>query len=374
MKRLIIAAALVCFAAANASGHNPGHSSYRDPGFRYVWLEDNEYYRPRINASLDVDMWFDNRELKSDYSKDLTYFGLMARPLLSLHWGKGNSLFAGGTLTLDFGDRDYRRDPEVNVYYRYEDPSFSAYAGVFPRSVAMGDYPSMFFSGSTHLYDRNLEGALLQYRGRLGYVEAAVDWLSMIHDDNREKFVVFSSGKITTGNRKFHAGYYASMFHYSVSDNDDGVVDNLLAYPYVGFQLSSGRYAKGEYQLFSVNAGWAQAMQRDRKNENKWLDPGGFQGSVRFERWKWGVENIIYIGENLMPLFDRYDTRLYQGTDFYRTEKDIYNRTELFWTPVHDEAKKLKIRAIFHYDGKSFGSQQLVTFSLTLNRKTIGRW
>lgn len=369
MKKILLIAVFGIISAAGLSAQH--HSS---EGFRYFWL-DEDYYnsRPRVYLSLDVDMRFDNREYKSDYVEDLTIFGLRALPQVELRWGR-NSLFGGGTFHLDFGDRRYRRNPEVVFYYRYQDARFSAYAGIVPRKEVMGDYPSVFFSDSVRYYDSNIDGALFQYRGRLGYAEIGADWLNMIHGDEREKFVIFSSGKIMTRNRKFFAGYYASMFHHSVSDNDDGVVDNLLAYPYVGFQLLSGSYRPKRHQLLRISAGWIQAMQRDRKYEDEWRSPGGLQASVRFERWKWGAENTFYWGKNLMPLYSSYGPGLYQGDPFYRTEENFYNKTEVFWTPIHSADKKLKVAAVFHYDGKKINSQQLVTFSILLNKETIGRW
>lgn len=327
----------------------------------------------RLKPVMEVDFqtWFDNREYKSDLTPDQTLFGLMVTPELGLQWEGRHSLMFGTNLTVDFGNRGRERDPEFIVYYNYRGERFNAYAGVFPRRKVLGDYPSLFFSDSVRYYDSNMEGALFQYRGRRGYVELACDWLSMMSDTEREKFVIFSSGKLVTENRKFFAGYYASMFHHSVSYTEDGVTDNLLFYPNVGVDLTGLR--RGNLYKIMFKLGWVQGLQRDRKHENKFLNPGGLQAELRLEKWKLGIYNTLYCGGNLMPYYDRYGPGLYMGDAFYRTDGDVYDRLELYWNPVHNERMDLKISSVHHYDGKRWGWQQLITLAINLNGNNM-RW
>ncbi len=332
--------------------------------------------RPRLAAELSFDTWFDNRELKSEFSPDLTFFGMMITPELGLNWHGEQGwhrLMAGTNVTINFGDRRYRKNPEFIFYYNYTDKHFSVYAGVLPRRKAIGDYPHMFFSDSVRFYDTNIDGALFQYYGGRGYVELACDWLSMISDHDREKFVLFSSGRLNFFDRKLYAGYYASMFHHSVSYLDDGVVDNFLAYPYVGTNLEWGERHEKNYTFLDIKAGWVQAMQRDRSWDNKFRKPAGVQLEIHFEKRGFGIDNTLYLGDGLMPYYDRYGAGLYQGEPYYRTDHDIYNRLEVYWRPLRDSMKDLKISSVHHFDGKKWGWQQLIIFSIRLDRSTVNR-
>ncbi|WP_304401614.1 hypothetical protein [uncultured Alistipes sp.] len=340
-----------------------------------VWLSAPRASAQEVVWGASFDFFFDNREYKSAINWPQTLFGARIAPELGVSWDDGrHTLMMGYSMLANFGAKPFQTDNELFGYYQYASPRFRAWAGVIPRNRTIGDYPSAFFSDSVRYYDPNLTGLLLQYVGGRGYVEFGCDWNSMITDDRREKFLLFSSGRINKG--LFYAGYHLSMYHHAGRNNEeDGVVDNVLLHPHVGLDLA--RVAGME--VLSVQGGWLQAFQNDRKYVGEYVTPGGFQLEVKAQMWKFGIFNTLYAGKNLMPYFVGdpdldYGPGLYWGEPWYRTTSDVYDRLEIYWQPVHNEQMKLRVASVHHYDGKKWGWQQKVLFSVNLGqRKMFGK-
>lgn len=155
-----------------------------------------------------------------------------------------------------------------------------AYAGVVPRSRMIGEYSGAFFSDSVKYYDPNLTGLLLQYMGGRGYVEFGCDWNSMFSKTTREKFLLFSAGRLGLGARQmFFVGYNLTMYHHAGWDSSeepdptvgDGVVDNVLVEPFVGVDFT--RIVPCMQEL-SLRAGWINGFQNDRQVCGRLCDAG----------------------------------------------------------------------------------------------------
>lgn len=324
----------------------------------------------KLEANLDFRVRFDNREYKSEFSKAKTLFGFKLAPEAGLRWGGDNRLMGGMDLTRHFGAwGDDQPKPELILYYAYENRrNFTAYAGIF-QNDKLAKYPRMFISGSRKFYDPLIEGAMFRWFGTCGQVELSCDWNGMIAETKREKFVIQSAGFLRHG--VFSAGYYLMIHHFSITKTpaaDEGVIDNILAYPYIGAEMVFGAEKN---TLLGIKAGWVQALQNDRAHEDKFVKPGGFMAEIDFKWRSFGCDNALYLGDDLMPYYDRYGSELYPGDPFFRTDHGIYNRLELFWQPNLKEGLALKISTVHHYDGRTWNWQQLAIFSVKLNRKTF---
>ena len=333
-------------------------------------------YAQQLDYGLDFRVRFDNREYKSEFSDDKTLFGLKLVPEAGVKWGAGR-LMAGVDLTRHFGAKgEDQPDPELILYYGYDNKrNFKAYAGVFQRDK-MVRYPRVILSGSKNFYDPNIEGAMFRYYGGKGYAEVACDWNSMITDTQYERFVLFWAGNIALkqfeGSR-LSVGGYGSMHHFAGSEQDRGVVDNVLFYPYVEYHFNIGgrpewRWLATVYRSF-VRAGWVQALQNDRENVDEYVTPNGFMAEAQLEWNGIGVYNTLYLGDNLMPYYSRFGGALYLGDQFFRTHHGVYNRLEIYWQPRLKDGLSLKVSSVHHYDGARWDWQQLVSFSVALDRK-----
>lgn len=316
------------------------------------------------------DFFFDNREYKSSINWPQTLFGARISPEIGIRWDDKHSIMAGASMLANFGAKPFETGNEAIAYYKYDTPKFKAFAGVVPRSNIKGDYSGAFFSDSIRYYDPNITGLLLQYEGGRGYFEFGCDWNSMITNTKREKFMLFSAGRLNLG--ALYGGYHFTMYHHAGSHLIDGVVDNVLIHPFVGTDLT--RLTGMDSLTFQV--GWINAFQNDRKYVNKYVTPGGAQIELRVEKWKFGIFNTLYIGKNLMPYYMTdipdldYGPGLYWGEPFYRTSS-IYNRAEIYWQAVRNSQFDLRISSVHHYDGDIWGWQQKIQFSVNLSQRRI---
>ena len=332
-------------------------------------------FKPEARAQQVVwgasfDFFFDNREYKSEINWPQTLFGARIAPELGIRWQQRHSLMMGVDLLANFGAKPFQTDNEIFGYYQYDGPKFKAWAGVIPRRKTIGDYPSVFFSDSVRYYDPNLTGLLLQYSGGRGYVEFGCDWNSLLSTDRREKFLLFSAGRINQG--MFYGGYHLSMYHHAGTITEDGVVDNILLHPHIGADFSK----MTGLEKLSLQVGWLQAFQNDRKYVGEYVTPGGAQIELKVQMWKLGIFNTLYAGKNLMPYYIAdpsldYGPGLYWGEPWYRTENNIYDRLEIYWEPIRNDIMKLRVASVHHFDGKKWGWQQKVLFSIDLGQRKM---
>ena len=321
------------------------------------------------------DFFFDNREYKSQFNWPQTLFGMRFAPGIGIRWQEKHSFMGGINLLANFGNKPFEDTNEMFMYYNYNSERFKGWAGIVPRRNLIGEYPSAFFSDSIKYYHPNLAGLLLQYIGGKGFVEFGADWNSMISKTKREKFILFSAGRLNIAPKKlFYAGYHLSMYHHAGREHneEDGVVDNVLLHPHIGTDLS----AVTPFDLFSLQVGWLGSFQNDRKYVGEYVSPGGVQIELKLEKWKFGVFNTLYLGDNLMPYFVGdpdldYGPGLYWGDPFYRTTNDIYDRLEIYWQPLNSDMFKLRVSSVHHYDGKKWGWQQKVIFSVALGQRRM---
>ncbi len=326
---------------------------------------------------VDMNYRFDNREyVDLQVANSGTMFGSRLSPQLGITWNQTNTLMAGVNLMRDFGHRSFYTKPDFFAYYNYDNGRFDFTAGVFPREKLTGEYSYAFFSDSLRFYDANLEGLIMHYKTRKFNFEIGCDWNSMYSSDRREKFMVFSAAQYKPG--VFYVGYSFDMYHHAGSYTLGGVVDNVLVSPYLGVDLSE----LTGMQTFKVQAAWLQAFQNDRSHVGDYVSPGGAQLDVRLKYKGFGVNNNLYLGDNLFPYYDcpyeddngtTYSYYLYNGDPYYKTTSGVYNRLELFWETNLIKDVKTRISSIHHYDGHNWGWQQAITLRLTLGGRLFGK-
>lgn len=337
----------------------------------------------KVNLAYDLDfeMKFDNREFyRSRFSRSMTIFGASLAPSIGVQISQGEGvshrLMVGMDLMKEFGDSLVGRDllNEVILYYNLEKKSgkneFSMYAGVFPRRKLEGRWGEEFFSDSLTFYDSNLEGLLLQLRRPKAFFELGADWMGMTGEFRRERFMIFSSGEGEIL-PMLNLGYSFYVYHYAGSRQVRGVVDNILLNPYASIDLSRPLGV----QKLKLTAGWIQALQNDRKNIGSYLFPGGCELDLEAGHWNLGIRNRLYVGRDLMPLYNSRDAggfkygdgSLYLGDPFFRVNDrgeggvGTYDRLEFFYAPKVGKYLSINISAILHFNEFHYsGFQQMV--------------
>lgn len=312
---------------------------------------------------VDFDTRFDNREYNSNFAESETLFGTKLAAMAGYYFEGGHGLLGGLDVWHDMGAR-LRNQPatEYMLWYNYSGRKFAAWAGAFPRAN-MWFFPQEFIAREHYFDDPVIEGVMLRYFGRRGEIWFVGDWFGKKTATDREQFMLYSNGVLhpLRERREWRVGYYAVLQHFASSEMAEGVVDNVTAKPYIGYQD----------RHLGVSAGWVQSVQRDRANENKMLTPGGFRADASVTWCGFGIYDFVYLGDDLMPLWSRYGTDLYHGDPFFRTTHGVYNRLEFSWSPRLGRATSLKIASRHHFDGKKWSWQQLATLSIRLNKATL---
>lgn len=274
---------------------------------------------------VDFVMDFDNRESYNPYEASGTIFGVRLTPTIGVAFddsiGGQHRLMAGVSYIQPFGSRWRDCTVTPTVYYQYDSHGFRLNFGFLPYDYLFCSLPDYLRSDSLAFAYPNIQGALLQYRSKWGYIEMLCDWRGMMTPETREAFRIAGGGKFCY--QWFYAGGFAQMNHLSHSTLVKGVCDDVVLNPLVGVNLAS----LTPLDSLSLQAGYIMGWQRDRKANVSEL-AHGFHADIAL-RWRFvGFRNELYIGQNQMPLYPAYGSILNQGDPHYQAR--IYNRTDLY--------------------------------------------
>lgn len=319
-----------------------------------------------IVVGADFDMLFDNREYSScDFSESETIFGVRLAPEVGVAWEGKNRLMVGVEMRQEFGDEESLSDIAPIVYWQFQAPSVEVNAGIFPRKHLIGHYSEAFFDQAVEFYHPLIQGLAINYRSQTSdsYAEFAIDWEGLRSETRREKFRIVADGRWDNG--RYYAGGTLMVLHHAktlIEAPDEGVVDNLLVNPHVGMR------AEGRWR-FEGRLGYLQALQRDRHTESGWITPKGGELWLSVERWGLKLDNKLYVGENLQPLYGIYGADLFEASTFYGVTDHLYNRTALSYGKnfFHDTLR-LDASFVVHYDGAGCGLQQLLKIGVNLEK------
>ncbi len=310
---------------------------------------------------------FDNTEYTgSDCGSSRTVFAVRVEPSLKYIWNKKHSVVLGTELLKDFGSKKFIDEAKLIAYYQFQNDKFGANAGIFERSHLIGRYSRAFFSDSTLIYNNLIQGIAMRYDngGGKAFAELAVDWEGLYSPETREKFriLVAAGGRFA---KIFDAGLAMSIQHYANKSIFMGnVVDNVLINPYIGVRFDA-------FFAFGIRLGYLQGMQRDRMLQEGWKAPMGGEFNFRMSKWGVFIDNNLYFGKNLMPMYRHtgkdglaYGSDLYTGDPFYGTTHNIYNRTGIgYERSFAKERVSVRAEMVLQYNGRKMYFQQLIGIS-----------
>ena len=338
------------------------------------------------------DYIFLNREFdrsQNAFEQSGTLHAARLTPLLGLDWNQGrlarHSIRLGVDLYKNMGEGLPAGDVfnEVLLYYRADIPvrrgrgTFSAIAGIFPRSFSEGYYSDAFFSNEILYLDNNFEGMFFKYRTDHFYADLGLDWCGMKGVTRREAFRIMSTGKVDLfGNDLFGFGWSASMFHYAGSQTVRGVVDNTLVNPYLVADFSSVT----PLQVLSLLTGPLVGYQWDRVAEPKARMPWGLESVLTVQNWNVGLEDIYYRGDDMYLLYDQYGESVYYGEPFYSWPwegRSWFDKLSVYWQPRIAHCLSLRVSVELFFGGKTDsypvvyrGTNQKLTFLFDLDKLT----
>lgn len=312
----------------------------------------------KLRWSVDAGAVVENREGDDYYSPDQTLAFTRLSPEVGMSFlGGKHNIMAGASWYQPIGNgwKDCKLSP--TVYYRYTSPSLKLSIGMFPRTQLIETIPTAFMSDSLRYLEPNIRGALVQYVHRRGHAELALDWRSIQTETQREAFSIYASGRWNAVGPLF-VGCRLQMNHLAKTKHPDkgqSVNDDLMANPFAGVDL--GRYLPRMDSL-SLAAGALVSMQRDR-SIGQWHTPCGAAIEATAE-WRFlGIDEHLYAGRNLMPLYPKYGSLLNLGDPSYQAK--LYSRTTVRAYIFRNQFVNLYASLDFHYTPEAFTFWQKVS-------------
>lgn len=327
----------------------------------------------RVSFAYDVDFatYFDNREYHEPYQRPQTIFNFRLAPELGVRIndpaGGVHEVMAGVAYTQPLGGNwaDARFDP--TAYYRYRYRGASLELGAIPFNHRLHALPDWLMYDSLSYIRPNIQGALISYSDRRGYVELMCDWRGSQTVTRREKFRLTVDGRWQY--RWFNLGGMAQINHKARFREPapwEGVADDIYVSPQIGFDF--GRLLPA-LDSFSLRLGYVVGIENDRAANLSYM-PQGFTAELYLNWWFLGVKDQLYVGDPLMPLYHKYASELNQGDPFYQGR--IYNRLDIFAYIYRNSFVNCYFSYNMHYNGRTLQHQQqlIVRFLLSgLNHK-----
>lgn len=312
--------------------------------------------------NVDLGSVFDNREGDGRMNKAETYFFITLAPEVGLKFTPLDRVMGGAVWTQPLEDKFGKIQP--TIYYRHEGSKWKFSMGLFPRTQLREPLPGFLWSDSLGYFQKNIRGALLQYENSRGFFDAYIDWRALQSETKREAFNIMFHGELRPKRGHVLLGAHLLMNHFAKSKgagDTQGVVDNFLVNPYIGFDYSR----KTVLDSLVVKAGILQTIERHRLNGSGWDCPGGLwlDGVAA---WKFlGVRNSLYIGRRgLLPLYGEFGALLYQGEAYYQSK--MYDRLDIFGHIYRNKYLDLEAQLNFNFAQGEFMFYQRLMLNINI--------
>ncbi len=315
----------------------------------------------RFYWDVDFTTVFDNREGDRDHTAPETIFFTRLSPEVGFDFGSAGRVGGGVVWVQPIACQWNGKRVSPTLYYRLDGGRWSGSVGIFPRTQLIEELPSFMWCDSLSYFRSNIRGALLQWRSQRSFAEIYLDWRQMQTASKRESFAIAVHGRWQHPSAPLMGGAYVTMNHLALTKNapeDMHIVDNFMAAPYVGVDLSH----RTGLDSLRVRAGAAVTIERNRAFGDWRAPAGGWLELVA--SWKMlQLKNMLYAGGHLLPSYGLFGAELYQGEPYYAA--DFYNRTEVSCAIVRRRHVDLRAELDFNVTPGSFQFYQRITLRVT---------
>lgn len=278
--------------------------------------------------NIELNSVFDNRECDARYTPTKTYFFTQLAPEIGVSFDSGRHAVMGGAVwnqPIGCEWDGHRISP--TLYYLYSGTRWQFAMGMVPYRHLIRPLPNYIQSDSTRYFQHNIRGVMARYLGDEGFMQALVDWRGMQGHDRREAFDIIVMGEWQRPHRIFLAGGLIMLNHLAKQSNppaDQYVVDNFVANPYIGIDLSALSHP---IDSLTFRAGTLASMTRDRADGHCHTS-AGLWADIAVSWWRLSLQNTLCLsGKPLFPLYSQFGSLLHEGEPFYAS--DFYNRTTI---------------------------------------------
>lgn len=322
----------------------------------------NENKSVHFIYNVDFTSYFDNREYKGPYQIPQTFLNFRLSPEIGVHIRDGvggtHKLIAGVRYTQPLGGdwRNIQLDPTAYYHFRYR--GFDVGMGAIPYEKRIAPLPDWLMYDSLTYMHPNIQGALMSWQGKGGYVEFMCDWRSSQTTYRREMFRLVLNGQYQY--KWLMVGGLVSLNHKAgfAAPNYEAVMDDINLNAYMGTNLT--QYVP--LDSLAIKVGYIFGWERDRATNESFF-PQEMLVELYANWWFLGLKNTFYFGDNLSPLRTR-NGFLNLGDPFYQSH--IYNRTDIFLYLYRNSFVNFYFSWNMHYDALHLQHQQqlIVRFNL----------
>lgn len=311
----------------------------------------------QIGLEVDFFGYADNREYKSIYTEDKTFFGAILSPKLYFALDSNHRVYGGLHYNQDFGMHSENKERVSPIaYYNFKSKNIDFALGLMPRHERLADVPRMVLA-DTFMYDRpNIEGMYFSFHNQHIKQAIYIDWLSKQSPQHRERFVVGLSGKYTFGN--FYLADDVLLYHNALTSNaeiEDHIQDNGIVLLRAGADWSRKTFLDS----LTIDAGMAIGFDRVR-TEYDLRVARGFISNIYLGYKQFFLGNTLYLGDA---------QNLPNGDSFY--QRETYNRLDLGWTPFRKGNLEGKFTASFHFAPDQVSNQQAFTLRYRFGKSLL---
>ena len=323
-----------------------------------------------FNYHIRLSHFFDNREYENRYAIPQTLFGIKISP--ELEWKKKDE--NGAEHSIHFGVHYLQligaslKKGQFNpiAFYQYKSGGYNLHFGVVPYGLLIEKLPLHTMSDSLYYMYQNINGALIQYKSNKGFFEGMLDWRGVMSSQTREAFRVILKGRYYVGD--FSLGGITFLNHLAnkaPTQPKEGVCDDYLVSPEIGYHLDKNKIL----DTTSIRLGYIFAYTRERITNRSFTSNGVILDL--FVKWHFmAIQNSLYVGKNIMPLYEKYGSVLHLGDPFYRASR--YNRTSLMLYLIDKEFVTCTFEWNLHFTkGDPIGHQQLLNLRIKLDQLTF---
>lgn len=270
------------------------------------------FKKVRFAYYAEFHQFLDNREYKYGYAPSQTMLGGRLNAMVGAKIDSTMGLMAGINYLYEYGDRIDGNIPQVNLFYYFQIPKFTAVLGSFPRRGLL-NYPLAILTDSLDNYRPNIDGGYFEVRGKWGFQNLWVDWTGRQRSNVRESFLAGFSGRVNMLKESlFYLDHYFAMYHNANTSLLDNPVEDNGGY---SIMLGTDLTKFTPLSLFSFRAGILGSYDRRRELTDKIsFQNGGFAQLNIHYKWV-GIEASYYLGDKLITY---YGDKMYGSGNYAR--------------------------------------------------------
>lgn len=319
--------------------------------------------------NVKLDYYFDNREYKNTFSNPQTLFGIRLSPEVGLKYIESNGsihkLISGIHYLQPIGSQLNQAQLNPFLYYKYSKKWYNLHFGIVPYSELIQKLPMYVMSDSLSYLYPNIQGALFQFQKGKSFIEFFCDWRGAQSTTTREAFRVIIQGRHYWKHYSFGGvSFLNHLANKAPSEPKLGVCDDYMISPSLG--LHWGKFKNIDSVSFVIN--YIYTSTNERITDTKKVGHG-IEWDC-FVKWKFlAIQNSFYLGENLLPFYQKYHSGLHLGDPFYQATR--YNRTSFILYLIQKPFVLCQFSWNLHFTkGDPIGNQQLLILHFNLDALT----